>query len=69
VTSDRNGNVFVASQDGIFLTRPASNEYNTVLRNIYKIERPLGIDIDNKSQELCVLYNDGKSMYVFAKTK
>ena len=68
VTSDRNGNVFVASQDGIFLTRPASNEYNTVLRNIYKFVRPLGIDIDNKSHELCVLYNDGKSMYVFAKT-
>jgi hypothetical protein len=69
VTSDQNGNVYVASQDGIFLTCPASNEYNTVLRNIYKIERPLGIDIDNKSHELCVLYNDGKSVYVFTKTK
>jgi hypothetical protein len=68
VTSDRNGNVFVASQDGIFLTRPASNEYNTVLSNTYKIVRTLGIDIDNKSHELFVLYNDGKSVYVFAKT-
>jgi hypothetical protein len=26
VTSDQNGNVYVASQDGIFLTCPASNE-------------------------------------------
>jgi hypothetical protein len=69
VTSDRNGNVFVASQDGIFLTRPASNDYNRVLRNAYKFVRPLGIDIDNKSHELFVLYNDGKSLYVFAKTK
>jgi hypothetical protein len=69
VTSDRNGNVFVASQDGIFLTRPASNDYNRVLRNAYKFVRPLGIDIDNTSHELFVLYNDGKSLYVFAKTK
>ena len=68
VTSDRNGNVFVASQDGIFLTRPASNDCNLVLSNTYKFVRPLGIDIDNKSHELCVLYNDGKSMYVFEKT-
>jgi hypothetical protein len=68
VTSDRNGNIFIAVKDEIFLTRPASpSEYSTILSKPYDIIRPLCIDIDIKSHELFVLNNDGKSVYCFQK--
>ena len=68
VTSDRNGNIFIAVKDEIFLTRPASpSEYSTILSKPYDIIRPLYIDIDIKSHELFVLNNDGKSVYCFQK--
>jgi hypothetical protein len=67
-TSDRNGNIFIAVKDKIFLTRPASsNEYKTILSKPDDIIRPLYIDIDIKSHELFVLNNDGKSVYCFQK--
>jgi hypothetical protein len=68
VTSDRNGNILIATQDGIFPTCHApSNVYNTILGKPYDIIRPLYIDIDIKSHELFVLTNDGKSVYCFEK--
>ena len=68
VTSDRNGNIFIAVKDEIFITCPASsNEYNTILSKPYDTIRPLYIDIDIKSHELFVLNNDGKSVYCFEK--
>jgi Holliday junction resolvase RusA-like endonuclease len=68
VTSDRSGNIFIAVEDEIFLTRPASsNEYSTILSKPYDIIRPLYIDIDIKSHELFVLNNDVKSVYCFQK--
>ena len=68
VTSDRNGNIFIAVKDEIFLTRPASpSEYSTILSKPYDIIRPLCIDIDNKSHELFVLNNDRMSVYCFQK--
>jgi hypothetical protein len=67
-TSDRNGNIFIAVKDKIFLTRPASsNEYKTILSKPDDIIRPLYIDIDIKSHELFVVNNDGKSVYCFQK--
>jgi hypothetical protein len=68
VTSDRNGNIFIAVKDEIFFTHPASSsEYSTILSKPYDIIRPLCIDIDIKSHELFVLNNDGKSVYCFQK--
>ena len=68
VTSDRNGNIFIAVKDEILLARPASpNEYITILSKPYYIIRPLYIDIDIKSRELFVLNNDGMSVYCFEK--
>jgi len=67
VTSDQNGNIFIAIKDEIFLTRHASNECNSILSKPYKIVRTLGIDIDIKSHELFVLYNEGNSVYCFQK--
>ena len=68
VTSDRNGNIFIAVKDEIFFTHPASSsEYSTILSKPYDIIRPLYIDIDIKSHELFVLNNDGKSVYCFQK--
>ena len=68
VTSDRNGNILIATQDGIFPTCPASsNEYKTIFSKPYDIISPLYIDIDIKSHELFVLSNDGKTVYCFEK--
>jgi hypothetical protein len=67
VTSDQNGTIFIAVKDEIFMTRPASNECNSILSKPYQIVRTLGIDIDIKSHELFVLYNDGNSVYCFQK--
>ena len=68
VTSDRNGNIFIAVKDEIFFTHHASSsEYSTILNKPYDIIRPLCIDIDIKSHELFVLNNDGKSVYCFQK--
>jgi hypothetical protein len=67
VTSDQSGNIFIAVKDEIFLTRPASNECYSILRNPYQIVRTLGIDIYIKSHELFVLYSDGNSVYCFQK--
>jgi hypothetical protein len=67
VTSDRNGNMFITCQDEIFIARPATNEYHSVLSTTDEITNPFGIDIDIKSHELFVLNNGGKSVYVFQK--
>ena len=67
VTSDRNGNMFITCQDEIFIARTAANEYHSILSKTDEIKNPFGIDIDIKSQELFVLNNGGKSVYVFSK--
>jgi Holliday junction resolvase RusA-like endonuclease len=67
VTSDRNGNMFITCQDEIFIARPATNEYHSVLSTTDEITNPFGIDMDIKSHELFVLNNGGKSVYVFQK--
>ena len=67
VTSDRNGNMFITCQDEIFIARPATNEYHSVLSTTDEITNPFGIDMDIKSHELFVLNNGGKSVNVFQK--
>jgi Holliday junction resolvase RusA-like endonuclease len=67
VTSDRNGNMFITCRDEIFIARPATNEYHSILSTTDEITNPFGIDMDIKSHELFVLNNGGKSVYVFHK--
>ena len=68
VTSDRNGNMFITCQNEIFIARPATNEYHSILSTTDEITNPFGIDMDIKSHELFVL-NNVESRSMFFKNK